>query len=174
MPDETLSRDRVFDILSSPRRRYVLYYLRDHGGPVELTDLAEELAAWENDTTVDELGPQARKRVYVSLYQTHVPKLEDAGLIDYDADSGELRLAEKNPNVDQYLGSQRSNRPWYYYYLGLTAVSVGVLGVVSTGVVAIQLSMVVGAIVAAFLLLAVVHAVLARQDTAKTAEFDDF
>jgi DNA-binding transcriptional ArsR family regulator len=41
-----LSQDVIFDILSSPRRRYVLYYLRKEGGPIDLTQLAERVAAW--------------------------------------------------------------------------------------------------------------------------------
>jgi DNA-binding transcriptional ArsR family regulator len=174
MADEKLSRDRVFDILSSPRRRYVLYYLREHGGPVKLTDLAEELAAWEHDTTVDELGPQARKRVYVSLYQTHVPKLEDAGLIQYDSDSGELLLAEESSAVNQYLGEDDDGRPWYWYYLTLTAGSLIALFAVLSDVVQVQLTVVFALVIGAFLVLAAVHAAIGRQDSTKSTEFEDY
>lgn len=174
MADEKLSRDRVFDILSSPRRRYVLYYLREHGGPVKLTALAEELAAWEHDTTVDELGPQARKRVYVSLYQTHVPKLEDAGLIDYDSDSGELFLAEESSAVDQYLGDETDDRPWYWYYLTLTAGSLVALFAVLTEIIQVQLTVVFGLVIGAFLLLAAVHAAIGRREAAKSNEFEEY
>lgn len=174
MPDEKLSRDRVFDILSSPRRRYVLYYLREYGGPVELTDLAEELAAWENDTTVEELSPQARKRVYVSLYQTHVPKLQEAGLIDYDSDSGELSLADETTSVDPYLGEQTPDRPWYWYYLGLTIASLVLLGTVLGGVVPLTLAATVGVVIGAFLLLAGVHTAVAYRETGKNSEFEEF
>jgi len=68
--ESALSQDVVFDILSSSRRRYVLYRLREAEGPVELTELAEQVAAWENDTETDQITEQERKRVYVSLYQT--------------------------------------------------------------------------------------------------------
>jgi len=173
MPDEQLSRDEVFDILSSPRRRYVLYYLREYGGPVELTALAEKLAAWENDTTVEELPPQARKRVYVSLYQTHVPKLRDAGLIEYDSDSGELELADNSSPVDPYLGGARAERPWYWYYLSLTVLSTATLAAVLTGLVQMSLAVTVGVIIGAFLLLAAVHTIVGRRDTAKNTEFED-
>lgn len=174
MPDEQLSRDQVFDILSSPRRRYVLYYLREYGGPVELTDLAEKLAAWENDTTVEELPPQARKRVYVSLYQTHVPKLEESGLISYDSDSGELALAGDDSPVDPYLGEPGSDRPWYWYYLAVTGVSAALLAGVFVGAVPLSVTVTVGVILVAFLLLAAVHTIAGYRDSGKNTEFEDF
>lgn len=124
--EPALSRDQMFDILSSSRRRYTLYYLRQQGEPVQLTDLAEELAAWENDTTVEELSSQARKRVYVSLYQTHAPKLEEAGLITYDADTGEIALREDAPEVGPFMSDEENETKWYRYY-GAVALLNGLL-----------------------------------------------
>jgi DNA-binding transcriptional ArsR family regulator len=173
MSDEQLSRDQVFDILSSPRRRYVLYYLREYGGPVELTDLAEKLAAWENDTTVEALPPQARKRVYVSLYQTHVPKLEEAGLIVYDSDSGELALAEDDSPVDPYLGEQTKERPWYLYYLAAIVASAGLLLGVLGGLIPLSLTLTVGIVMGAFLLLAGAHTIIGYRDSGQSTEFEE-
>ncbi len=121
--DTDLSRDVVFDLLSSPRRRYVIYYLRKNGGPVELTTLAEHVAAWENDTTVDRLDSQDRKRVYVSLYQTHVPRLAETGVVDYDRDSGEITLAAGAERIDPFIGGGEVSGDWYRYYLAAAAVS---------------------------------------------------
>jgi hypothetical protein len=47
-----------------------------------LSDLAEHIAANENDCTLHELDRAERKRVYVSLYQTHLDRLENAGVIE--------------------------------------------------------------------------------------------
>jgi len=125
--DGALTQDVVFDILSSARRRYVLYLLRTESTPIELTDLAEQVAAWENDTTVEELTKQQRKRVYVSLYQTHVPKLEDAGLVDYDQETGDVQLTETADDVDQYLNPQESGLDWPYLYLPLALLSLALV-----------------------------------------------
>jgi len=118
-----LSQDVVFDLLSNPRRRFVLSYLRQEGGPVDLVDLADEIAAWENDTPVEDLTSQQRKRVYVSIYQTHVPKLEDAGVVDYDRESGLVQLASRAEEIDDYLQGEEERVPWQLYYLGLAVVS---------------------------------------------------
>jgi hypothetical protein len=122
----TLTQDDVFDILSSARRRYVLYLLRTEG-PMELTDLAEHVAAWENDTNIDALTKQQRKRVYVSLYQTHVPKLADADLVEYDKDSGRVELASRAGDIDQYLTTENEGFPWQYLYLPIAVVGLGVV-----------------------------------------------
>jgi hypothetical protein len=121
--ESDLSQDVVFDILSSPRRRYVLYYLRTRDGPVQLTDLAEEVAAWENNTDPPSITEQERKRVYVSLYQTHIPRLAEAGLIEYDKDSGQIALAEEAGAIDRYLESAEQTYPWQRIYLGLAVAS---------------------------------------------------
>ncbi len=121
---DALSQDVAFDILSSPRRRYVLYYLKQEDRPIELGELANQIAAWENDLEVEDLTRQQRKRVYVSLYQTHIPKLEDAGIISYEADSGIVELARRADDIDEYLGNGDGQEfPWQLYYLGLAIVS---------------------------------------------------
>jgi hypothetical protein len=120
--ERTLSQDTVFDILSNPRRRYVLYYLRREGGPVQLTSLAEHVAAWENETDVDSLDDQQRKRVYVSLYQTHVPKLADSGIVEYDKDQGSVALADEAAAIDDYLSQPEVDIPWQYVYAGEAVV----------------------------------------------------
>jgi len=121
---DTLSQDEVFEVLKSPRRRYALYYLRQEGGETELSDLTEQVAAWENETTVAGLTTEQRKRVYISLYQTHLPKLDEADIVEYDRDAGVVRLGEHASDLNLYLGDvSREQFPWDRYYLGLVAVS---------------------------------------------------
>jgi uncharacterized protein YjiS (DUF1127 family) len=88
--DEDLSIGTICHLLQNQRRRRSLRYLREADGQVRLSDLAETIAATENDTTVEQLRYEERKRVYISLYQLHLPKLADAGVVDYDADRGTI------------------------------------------------------------------------------------
>lgn len=120
-----LSQDLVFELLKSPRRRYVLYYLRQYGGRTTLGDVTDQVAAWENDVTVDELTSKQRKRVYISLYQTHLPKLNDAGVVNYDREEGTVELARRAREFDGYLGDHPGETvPWDKYYLGLSVVGI--------------------------------------------------
>ncbi|MFB6131141.1 MAG: hypothetical protein ABEJ28_10010 [Salinigranum sp.] len=99
----TLSRDEIFHVLQNRRRRDVLRYLQGRHDAVDLSDLAEQVAAWEHDTTVDALTSKERKRVYVALYQAHLPKLDDNGLVEYDQQRGTLRRTERADLLDPYL-----------------------------------------------------------------------
>lgn len=160
--DTSLSQDVVFELLSSPRRRYILYYLRQSREPVELTTLAEQVAAWENETDVDNITEQERKRVYVSLYQTHIPRLDEAGVIEYDKDSGMVSLASQAREIDNYLDSTEETVSWQWGYLLLAVASAAVLGltVVEVGFFeTLPESLVAAAILIAFTITAVSHTV---------------
>ncbi|QLG61526.1 DUF7344 domain-containing protein [Halorarum salinum] len=82
--ERTRSPDELFDALADRRRRDVLDLLRTHGGPMSLADLADEIAVREDETPITEVTPGDATRVYMSLYHTHVPKLADAGFLEYD------------------------------------------------------------------------------------------
>lgn len=129
--DEELSQDTLFSLLSNPRRRFILQYLSRVEGPVTLQDLATEVAAWENETDSEDLTDKERKRLYVSLYQTHIPKLDDVGVIEYDQDTGEIQLTDQVSDLSMYLdGDVESDRDWELYYLALAIVGVLVFALI--------------------------------------------
>jgi len=72
--------DRALSLLSNHRRRIVLLLL-DRTGSVRKRDLADHVAAIEQQTRPQLLDGQARKRVYVALHQTHLRKLESNGAL---------------------------------------------------------------------------------------------
>ncbi len=101
--DVHLSDDEVFEILYSSLRRDLITYLQEQGGTSTVSDIAEYLAAKENDTTVHQLSSYDRKRVYIGLYQNHLPKMDDLGVIDYDKNRGTVRLRECVTQLEPYL-----------------------------------------------------------------------
>lgn len=100
---QSLSLDIVFEILRNERRLLVLHYLRDNDGEATLGQLAEHIAALENDTTVTALNAQQRKRVYVGLYQCHLPKMDDAEVIDFNQSRGTIELRDSAERLESYL-----------------------------------------------------------------------
>jgi DNA-binding transcriptional ArsR family regulator len=80
------SLTRVFSALANPRRRRALHYLERHR-ELSLATLADEVAEREADVPLREIDEETVKTVYLSLYHTHVPKLEDAGIVAYDQES---------------------------------------------------------------------------------------
>jgi len=128
------SREEVFHAVKNLRRRYVLYYLQRYGGPVELGELAEQVAAWENDATVSEVSSSQRKSVYSALHQTHLPKLESAGVLRYDADRSVVHPSERAAQLDLQLASDpQASVPWHRLYLGIAGVSLVVLSTAWAG-----------------------------------------
>ena len=161
-----LSQNEVYDLLSNPRRRFVISYLREHGRPIELTALAQEVAAWENQVPAEELTDQQEKRVYVSLYQTHIPKLRNAGVVDYDPDDGVIELTATVGQLERYLPEEEGGEPpWQALYVA-TAVIGGLfylLTVVDAPVFAAVPDSVAGVlVVAAFLIVTVSQYVYTR------------
>lgn len=99
----SLTKDEIFSLLSVERRRQTLEMLRrtDHG--TTLSELAEQIAADENDVPVDLVSSDQRKRVYIALYQSHLPKLDDAGVVEFEDNRGTVELAANAVELFPYL-----------------------------------------------------------------------
>lgn len=100
---ESLSLDVVFGLLSVERRRRTLIELRQTDGQTTLSDLATRLAALENDIPEGRVTSDQRKRVYIALYQSHLPKLDDADVIEFDQARGTVELGSNASVLYPYL-----------------------------------------------------------------------
>ncbi|WP_440765722.1 DUF7344 domain-containing protein [Natronorubrum sp. DTA7] len=98
-----LSQDDIFHVLQTNRRRDAIAYLLDRDGPVKMSDVAEYVAAKENDTTVANLTSAQRQRVYIPLYQSHLPKLDKKGIVEYDQSRGIVRSTDRIEIFRPYL-----------------------------------------------------------------------
>jgi hypothetical protein len=94
------SRDRslavVFEMLRSERRRNVLYVLYQRAGPVQVSALADEVATREGAEFA---------RVATALRHVHLPKLDDAGVVEFEAETGTVRLSDDSDRFRHYLTS---------------------------------------------------------------------
>ncbi|ELY42009.1 DUF7344 domain-containing protein [Natronorubrum tibetense] len=98
-----LSRDDIFHVLQTNRRRDAIAYLLNRDGPVKMSDVAEYVAAKENETTVASLTSAQRQRVYIPLYQSHLPKLDKKGIVEYDQSRGIVRSTDRIEIFRPYL-----------------------------------------------------------------------
>jgi hypothetical protein len=101
--DPRLAKDTLFDLLKNQRRRDALTYLVANDGRTTLSDMAEHIAAKENDLPVESINSKQRKRVYIGLYQCHLPKLSDAGVVDFDKDRGTIELCDLATQLYPYI-----------------------------------------------------------------------
>lgn len=80
---EDTTTDELFSVLSNSRRRAVIAMLDEHRDGVALRQLADKIGCHEvrEDATEGERN-NAQQAVYVSLYQSHLPVLEDHSVVD--------------------------------------------------------------------------------------------
>jgi putative lipase involved disintegration of autophagic bodies len=103
----TISKDAAFHLLQNSRRRAVLRYLIERDDEVySMREVTEQVAAWENDTTISALTSNERQRVYIALYQSHLPKLDETDVIEYDRDRGTLSPTSLLSVFEPYLDEE--------------------------------------------------------------------
>lgn len=97
----------MFDVLKNRRRRRAIEFLHEQEGQTTLSVMAEYLAAIENDKPRRLLSSQERKRVYIGLYQFHLPRMDQAGIIEFDRNRGTIKGCEKLAAYRPYSGRDR-------------------------------------------------------------------
>jgi hypothetical protein len=131
---DELDQQTVHEILSNGRRRKALEELERRVEPVELRDLAERIAEVETDESPPPRN--ARQSVYNSLRQTHLPKLDDMGVVDYDPDRKTISLRDPARQVDLYMEVVTPyGITWTQYYRTLGVIALSSIAAANTGVV---------------------------------------
>jgi hypothetical protein len=127
-----ISIDERFDILSNQRRRYILYYLKQNGGQASLGELAEQIAAWENNISIKNITYKERKRVYTSLQQVHLPRMDRKGVVNFDDQAGLVSVGPAASELKVYLEIVGDDDiPWSVFYFVLALLNVVVIGLLS-------------------------------------------
>jgi len=133
---EALDQDVAHEILRCDRRRLTLECLRQRLNPISLRTLSERVA--ELETGESPPPRDLRKSVYVSLHQTHLPKLEDVGVVEYDKQSKEVVLAKHARAFDPYIDvTNPFGITWGIYYrtLGIAGLGTTILAEIGLPVI---------------------------------------
>ncbi|PHQ41532.1 hypothetical protein Z052_14255 [Halorubrum sp. C191] len=118
-----LDEEVVFSVLSNRRRRFALHALCQRGDAADLGWLAKRVAAWEAGVSPAEVDSDTRKSCYVSLQQSHLPKMDEADIVSFDKRAGVVRPTPAAEELDIYFDVVTEPEiPWHGYYLGLAAV----------------------------------------------------
>jgi hypothetical protein len=132
---ERLPEAEIYEILANRRRRETIRRLSvdADGGSLSVRELSEEIAASETGRSPP--PRDVRESVYNALHQTHLPKLEQLGVIAYDREASEVRLRDSARDVNVYMGiTTRYGLTWSEIYQalgigGLTTVVGSLAGV---------------------------------------------
>lgn len=81
------SLDAVFDVLATERRRTMLSILAGQYHPIKRRTLARDVVAQEADIDEKDVSVDEVDAVLASIHHVHLPKLLDAGFVEYDAEA---------------------------------------------------------------------------------------
>lgn len=121
-----LDPEEIHDVLRNDRRRLTLQYLKQCLEPVEVRELSEHVAELE----VGESPPprNIRQSVYNALNQTHLPKLDEAGLVEFDMDRKIVSLCEAAREIDIYMDVVTPlGISWDVYYRTLGVIALAMI-----------------------------------------------
>lgn len=107
-------------LLGNPRRRKIITILHEVGGEACVREVVRRVAEMEKGVPSDW---RSRKSVYTGIIQNHLPKMRQAGLVEYDRVNDIIRLLPKGKHY--YLeATERGDIPWCIYYLVLSFIQV--------------------------------------------------
>lgn len=106
----TENLDTVFDLFCNSRRRYLLDYLFTvDGDVVEFEDTVN--AVYKYETAGMETGDHSsREDVRITLHHNHLPRLANAGILDYDRRHGTIRFTG-HPMLEDWVEHARPKEP---------------------------------------------------------------
>ncbi|MGQ3328646.1 DUF7344 domain-containing protein [Halorubrum sp. FL23] len=123
---DVLPAEQVYAILANERRRRALEQLGGIGGVVTVHELSALVAGQETGESPP--PKRCRESVYTSLVQTHLPKLEELGVIEYDRGTQTIEMSRHARDVALYTEVVASvGVTWSELYRALGVASLTVL-----------------------------------------------
>ncbi|MDG5776812.1 hypothetical protein VB773_21895 [Haloarculaceae archaeon H-GB2-1] len=90
--------DELYEVLAHRRRRFVLYELYERDSHVSVSELVDALFAWEHRAGDEQT---TRESIRASLVRSHLPRMERAGIVNYDAEANTVSLAPGESQTKQ-------------------------------------------------------------------------
>ncbi|WP_226021308.1 DUF7344 domain-containing protein [Halomicrobium salinisoli] len=89
--------DAYYDVLGNQRRLFTILVINKYGA-IDMWDLAKKVEELESGRYQTSPSEEAVKQQYVSLYQTHVPKMSDMEILKFDEEN---ETASPGPEFDR-------------------------------------------------------------------------
>ena len=97
------SLDEIFDILSSERRRYAIYYLHEQNGPVAVEELANIISKWEDDPPTQDSSWDEINKLQIDLIHNQLPKTAEVEFVQYHPEQGTIQVEGTSPETDAII-----------------------------------------------------------------------
>lgn len=133
-PEKGLQSTEIHEILKNERRLKVISLLLE-ADDLELSvrELSERIANGETGETPP--PRDIRQSVYVSLHQSHLPKLDGHRIVDYDMQAKTVQLKDQAMELRQYMDAPpKYGVTWSEFYAGTALVGLVVVIASTIGV----------------------------------------
>ncbi len=96
--EKSIPPDRLLSAVANEYRRAILESLNSAvGETLDYDTLVDRVADRVRDEDGGQVSDEHRQRVRIALHHTHLPKLEDIRIIDYEAETGHVRFVGGEP-----------------------------------------------------------------------------
>lgn len=97
-----LTADQGFKLLSNDRRQRTIQYIDNYqqDSIIDVSDLAEYIASFESEEL---FNSSDRKKIYISLIQSHLPCMNDSEVLEYDKDRKLLSEGKYFETISRFL-----------------------------------------------------------------------
>ena len=120
--EDHLNEKQIHNVLRNDRRRQVLKQLQQSVGQLSVRELSEAIA--EAETGKSPPPRNIRDSVYNALNQTHLPKLDSLGILEYNQHRKTVSLQSSAREVSLYMEViTKYGITWAEYYQLLMLVS---------------------------------------------------
>lgn len=114
--------ETICEVLRNRRRRRTVRYI-SRNTDATVRELADHLAATEAGKPLDEVTYDERKRVRNALYQHHLPKMAEYGVVEYDRSRGTVTATGETRELCDCLVLLRRRRRCSLFTLALGALT---------------------------------------------------
>lgn len=115
MSRSSLEFDAVLDLCGNQHRRIVLGVLADQQRTLTMDDLTKAIVKHNHHTPLTEVSGETVSQIKTSLDHVHIPKVEAAGLIEYDSGRQLVEATERferfEPHISEILDADPGLAP---------------------------------------------------------------
>ncbi|MFC6826274.1 DUF7344 domain-containing protein [Halopelagius fulvigenes] len=97
--------DTILDLCEDKHRRIVLAVLAEQQRSLTMDDLTKMVVKHDHQTPLTEISGEIVTRIKIGLRHAHIPKLEEAGLVDYDSDRQLVEPTAEFDRVEPHLSA---------------------------------------------------------------------
>lgn len=87
--------DTLFECLADHRRRLLIEYLAENSGPVVVEEIVRYISEPDGGATHDTLSTDTLVEITVTLLHNHLPKMNDAGVVDVDHETSTVQEGDR-------------------------------------------------------------------------------